>query len=154
MLSSRTRGPPNQLAMIARLAVLLVLLAPLPVRADEPYDVDPERPYFVRALHKLGRGALNALVFPTEIPLNSIEEWQIAEVRGGGPYDQVSGGLYGLLTGTAYGVVRAGVAVFDVATFFVPTGPVMSPATPTSLYRRVANAGCEAPPQDRRVCND
>jgi len=138
--------------MVARLAILLILLAPLPVRADETYDVAPERPYFVRALHKLGRGALNAVAFPTEVPLNSIKEWQIAEVRGGGPYDQLSGGLYGTLTGTVYAVTRAGVALFDVGTFFLPTAPLMSPATPISLYRRISNAGCDAPQQDRRVC--
>ena len=138
--------------MITRLIALLLVLAPFPVRADDAYDVDPDRPYFVRALHKLGRGALNAVAFPTEIPLNSAKEWQLAGARGGGPYDEISGGLYGTLTGTVYAVVRAGVAVVDVATFVVPSAPLMSPATPMSLYQRIANSGCEAPPQDRHVC--
>lgn len=139
--------------MLLRLALLLaVWLAPLAARAQDTYDIGPDRPYFVRSLHKLGRGALNAVTFPTEIPLNAIKEWQLAENRGGGPYDEISAALWGNLSGAVYAVVRAGVAVFDVATFVVPSAPLMAPATPMSLWQRISNRGCAAPPQDSDVC--
>jgi len=79
--------------MLHRVALILLLMVPCSVRAAEPYDVAPERPYFVRALHKLGRGALNAVAVPTEVALNSIKEWQIAQYGCGGPSDHISGGV-------------------------------------------------------------
>ena len=78
------------------------------------------------AFEKLGRGASNALGGWLEIPFNIQTRYSQSDTGGS------------LLTGVAHGllkaVVRTGVGVYEVATFFLPYPENYAPILPTLPY--------------------
>ena len=78
-------------------------------------------PYTETAMNKLDRGLVNDATFWTEIPA---EVAKVAKER-----DPLTGATAGLVSGTIKSVVRAGTALFDTFTFFMPPydKPIMKP---------------------------
>ncbi len=73
--------------------------------------------YFVSSADKLGRGISNVGYSPLEIPYRIAKD--IEEVNPLAAFGS------GLLKGAGWGVLRLGAGVFDVATFFIPTKPII-----------------------------
>ena len=124
---------------LALAAVLWLLLLPT-LSLAAPSDANPNRAYPVKILYKLARGLTNILSSPTEIPYNMVKEGRLIEpdedwvVPDGGDWlvQQLMAGFTGFFTGIGYTVARIGIGAFDTVTFFVPTPPIMDPATPPS----------------------
>lgn len=80
------------------------------------------------ALQKLGRGVSNFLGGWLEFPLNLQQRYTEADTAGS------------LFTGAAYGVVkgvvRTGVGLYEVVTFFLPYPEQYAPILPTLEYFR------------------
>jgi putative exosortase-associated protein (TIGR04073 family) len=78
-------------------------------------------PYGTRPINKLDRGLMNGATFWAEIPA---EVARVSKER-----DPLAGMTIGFVHGTVTSVIRAGSAVFDTLTFFVPPydKPVMKP---------------------------
>jgi len=92
------------------------------MKALPPIQVDrDEIPYSTGPIHKLSRGVINMATFWLEIPA------EVAKVTK--EQDPAAGATIGLVDGTLTGVVRGATAIFDTATFFVPsyTKPAMKP---------------------------
>jgi putative exosortase-associated protein (TIGR04073 family) len=84
--------------------------------------VDADKiPYGSRPINKLDRGIVNGATFWSEVPA------EVARVSK--EQDPLMGFTVGIVHGTITGVVRAGSALFDTLTFFVPPydKPVMKP---------------------------
>ena len=83
-------------------------------------DAD-EIPYRSKPINKLDRGIINSATFWLEIPA------EVAKVSK--EQDPLMGVTVGVVHGLVTSVVRAGSAVFDTVTFFVPPfdKPVMKP---------------------------
>ena len=131
------------LALAAVLWLLLVPTLPSAAPTDRPAaptDPSPNRAYPVKILYKLARGLTNILSSPTEIPYNMVKEGRLMEpdedwlVPDGGDrlVQQLMAGFTGFFTGIGYTVARIGIGIIDTVTFFVPTPPIMDPATPPS----------------------
>lgn len=115
------------------LAVVLWLLLVPTLSSASPADANVDRAYPVKILYKLARGLTNILSSPTEIPYNMIKEGVLVEPDADDWVDQqLMAGFTGFLTGVGYTVARIGIGTLDTVTFFVPTPPIMNPATPPS----------------------
>lgn len=122
--------------------------------ALSPTQAGAERAYPVKIIWKFGRGVENILKSPVEIPVNMYKEAHWAELQGENAGGQMIGYFTGTITGIGYMFARIGVGVFDIVTFPVPTGPVMTPSAPDGLFETIAkDTSLEAQPI-RRERND
>ena len=80
------------------------------------------------AFQKLGRGIANIFGGPMEIPLNIHKRYAASDTGG----SMATGAVYGLFKG----LVRTGVGVYEVATFFLPYPENFAPILPTLEYYR------------------
>lgn len=95
------------------------------------------RPYYVKILAKLGRGLSNVIFSWTELYGQSYKEGLRAHIHGETLGDTAVGVGTGFGVGIGYTVMRIGVGVFDTATFFFPSRPLMTPATPAKFLEDV-----------------
>lgn len=122
----------HRLALSVALALALTPIAPDVAAAGS------DRAYPVQIVSKLWRGAVNVLLSPAELPVNSYKEARRAEMTGGNAGQTMVGYGTGFVTGVGYGVARVGVGLFDMVTFPIPTAPVMQPAAPNLLVETLA----------------
>ncbi len=112
---------------------LTLLLAPSLAGADQ-HD-----PYFSRIVHKLARGVTNVAMSPFEIPVTAYRDMR----RSHNANEGLDAGTMNLMAGAAEGLgmmfVRAGVGVFEIITFPVPTEPFIQPEAPENPLEVVVN---------------
>jgi len=107
----------------------LTLCATSAQASSGDYYTEP-RPYYVKALSKLGRGVTNLSLSWTEIYRQSYIEGLRASIHGETVADIGVGYSTGFFVGIGYTVMRLGVGTFDTVSFFIPTRPLMRPGTP------------------------
>ena len=95
------------------------------------------RAYPVETISKLGRGLLNILASPSELPVNMFKQAREAEKRGDNSSGVEVGYFTGFFVGVGFMFARIGVGVAEVVSFPVPTRPFMSPATPDGLFTTI-----------------
>ena len=78
------------------------------------------------AIHKLGRGVVNALFGFAEVPINIQKRFNSRDTAG----SFMTGALYGVFEGLA----RTGVGVYETVTFFLPYPENFAPILPTLAY--------------------
>ena len=100
------------------LIALLCLLTPIAHSADN---------YFTRSSQKFGRGAANVLSSPLEILRGVEENFETAQ-----PVKMV---FLGPIKGMFLTTGRILVGTYEMATFFVPHGPIMDPDHMTSSIK-------------------
>ena len=120
-----------------------------------------ERDYPARAAGQLGRGIMNLVASPWEVPVNMLKEQQRADDDGSNYVGQGAAVLRGTFLGIGYMVSRLLVGTAEILTFPLPTRPFMKPANPNVLletlgppssysFFRLQRRGAQLPRQQRR----
>ena len=108
------------------------------------------RAYPVETISKLGRGLMNILASPSELPVNMFKQAREAEKHGDNDSGVEVGYFTGFFVGVGFVFARIGVGVADVVSFPVPTKPFMSPATPDGLFEAIdKDSGYDFPDLER-----
>lgn len=131
-------------SLATALIVSLALTSPALATPDYP---DPthgnNRAYPVRVLLKLSRGITNIAFFWVEPLTNPIKEGWRVENAGGNTIGVVAGMATGVFTGTGYAAARLGFGAVDIASFVVPTPPIMNPETPFGFFETLGTDDAE-----------
>ena len=100
---------------VALLAILFLLISAVSPLA---FADDTGKGWWPKASEKLGRGVSNVVFSLLEIPYNVTKEYQTMNPVGAIPS--------GILKGAGWTVMRACAGVIDIATFLIPTKPLIS----------------------------
>ena len=73
--------------------------------------------FFHRPLYRLGRGVVNTLTSPFEIPNQIYVSAKYQEERSGNPFAIAGGYLAGIPIGFVYTIWRAAAGMYDIFTF-------------------------------------
>ena len=82
------------------------------VKAEEP---EPTNTYLSKALDQLGCGVSDIVYAPFEVPYRWKDEITMT--------DPIQGVLPGLIKGVSWAVAREAIGIYEVVTFFAPSGP-------------------------------
>lgn len=114
------------------LGLALVVLAPSVAAAQST------RAYPVQMISQLGRGVVNVLMAPIEVPVNMWKEGNGAVAHDANKGRQMIAMFTGAVTGTGYMCARVGVGFWEVVSFPYPTRPLMQPSTPDGFFETLA----------------
>lgn len=102
-----------------------------------------DRAYPVRSVLKLTRGIMNLGFCWLEPVTNPLKEGWRVENRGGNAVAVGAGMTAGTITGIFYTVARVASGAFDLATFIIPTPPLMDPETPFGFFETLGTDDTE-----------
>lgn len=131
-------------SLATALIASLLLAGPALAKPSYPDTTAGERrPYPIQALLKLSRGAMNIAFCWLEPLTNPVKEgWRI-ENEGGNTVAVAAGMTAGVLSGTGYAAGRFALGWIDVATFVLPTSPIMNPETPFGFFETTGTDDAE-----------
>jgi putative exosortase-associated protein (TIGR04073 family) len=98
------------------LATLTCFIVPLFASAEEP----PEKPWLTKPFTKLGRGVVNMISAPLEVPNQMYILSDHADKNSRYGVETAAGAIEGLCTGTGIALWRFMVGAYDVLTFPIP----------------------------------